>query len=260
MEEELVKTTLRGDVTRVELASGEHGNALTPALTRALLSGIHRAAGMEGARLLMLGAQGRDFCLGLNLERASADSQEAVRETMRNFANCLLALCHSSLPTVALVHGRAQGGGAGLAAACDLVLADSTASFSLPEALAGLIPSIIQPVLARRMHPSRIRALALSSAPIGAHQARASGLADVIAKKELHRSADRLARRLRSASPVSLAEIRRAFERNQPRSLADDLAEGVARSVAWLERPETCQTLKNTAKGLLPVWWPPREG
>ena len=102
---------------------------------------------------------------------------------MHAFVQALLAV-RCGAPAVAYVDGEARGGGVGLAAACDLVLATPRATFALPEALFGLVPGAIRPILEERMAPQKVRRLALLAGSIGAEEALALGLVDRIVADE----------------------------------------------------------------------------
>src|SRR5438477_5999325 len=82
--------------------------------------------------------------------------------------------------TLAVVDEQALGGGVGLAAVCDYVLATERATFGLPELLLGLVPATIFPILLERMPPQRARRLALLGHTQNAAQASASGLVDEV--------------------------------------------------------------------------------
>src|SRR5262249_17859419 len=82
--------------------------------------------------------------------------------------------------TVAHVRGKANAGGVGFAAACDIVLADDTAQFSLSELLFGLSPACVLPSLIRRIGCQKAHYLTLLTQPIGAAQALQWGLADAV--------------------------------------------------------------------------------
>jgi enoyl-CoA hydratase/carnithine racemase len=97
------------------------------------------------------------------------------------FAESPFALRSRSAPTVAVVRGEALGGGLGLVAACDVVLASSTARFALPELLFGLSPSIILPFLRERVLPAPLRRLMLTGATVDASEALRLGLVDEVA-------------------------------------------------------------------------------
>jgi polyketide biosynthesis enoyl-CoA hydratase PksH len=77
-----------------------------------------------------------------------------------------------------VTRGRVNAGGVGLAAACDMVLADHSASFALSELLFGLFPACVLPFLIRRVGEQRAHYLTLSTQPVNAAQALAWGLVD----------------------------------------------------------------------------------
>jgi polyketide biosynthesis enoyl-CoA hydratase PksH len=122
------------------------------------------------SRLIVLAGSPGVFCEGAALPPAG--------ELSDSFAELLRAIQRAPCPVVALVDGVAFGGGVGLAAAADLVLATRRARFGLPESLLGLIPAVVFPVLARRVGMPRARLLALGAEPLTADQAKEWGLVD----------------------------------------------------------------------------------
>ncbi len=97
----------------------------------------------EGSVLMLRGSRAV-FCRGMDL---AAATDGAIERGARAYASVLGALRSAPRPTVALVEGEALGGGVGLLAACDLVIASTSATFALPEALYGLVPAMVVPVL-----------------------------------------------------------------------------------------------------------------
>ena len=88
------------------------------------------------------------------------------------------AIGRGSFVSVAHVRGQANAGGVGFVAACDIVLADATARFSLSELLFGIYPACVLPFLIRRIGVQRANYMTLSTLPIGVEQACAWGLVD----------------------------------------------------------------------------------
>jgi enoyl-CoA hydratase/carnithine racemase len=127
------------------------------------------------------GANG-SFCEGLNLEMLvpgdSKKDDSEVAASLARYADLLETLVRMSIPVIALVDGPALGGGVGIVAAADLVLASSRASFALPETLMGLIPAMAFPYLAQRIGVPRARLLALGGKPLSAADALQWGLVD----------------------------------------------------------------------------------
>jgi enoyl-CoA hydratase/carnithine racemase len=150
---------------------------LTPALVEHLMSALTEA---RGAGIVTLESDGEVFCDGMDLGGLDGRDVDAAA-ALHRFAELLDAVEGTPRPVVALVHGAARGGGVGLAAAADVVLATPAATFGLPEVLFGLIPAVVFPVLARRVGHARARRLALSASTLTAHEARAIGLVDEVA-------------------------------------------------------------------------------
>jgi enoyl-CoA hydratase/carnithine racemase len=194
---------LTGD--RLRLVIGERAGAarLTGALCERLASEI---ADAPRARIVTIegGAPGA-FCEGLDLGAAAEGPADPA--ALAHFRALLLAIERAGAPVVALVDGPALGGGAGLAAAADLVLASPRASFALPEALLGLVPAVVLPHLARRIGVARARLLALSARPVAAAEALAIGLVDEVAD-DLEAALARWARRFARTDPRALAAVK----------------------------------------------------
>jgi len=131
--------------------------------------------GAEGVRVLVGSESG--FCQGMDLA-AKGD----VEAAFTRFAEVLGAIRQA--PTIAFVDGDARGGGVGLAAACDVVLATSRARFTLTEVLFGLVPGAILPALRERMTAQKVRRLALTGLAADAEEALRIGLADEIVDDE----------------------------------------------------------------------------
>ena len=157
----------------------------------------------ETAEVVVLCSRERAFCKGLALAEVAKASRQALAAAVHGFADVLLQVRALPCPTVALVEGSARGGGVGLAAACDVVLAGRDASFSLPEAVFGLTPAIITPFLVERIGERRLRYLALSCTSLDATAAQRIGLVDQTAPSRVGATLRRLVRVLARVSPVA---------------------------------------------------------
>ena len=122
------------------------------------------------------------FCRGLDFDEiadvATADDLRA--RATGDYCRCLMALRRSDRPVIAVVQGVATGGGLGLVAAADVVIASDRASFGLPEVLFGLAPAMVLPLLLERLSTKTARVWALTGATRNAEQARLDGLVDVV--------------------------------------------------------------------------------
>lgn len=135
-------------------------------------------------RVVVLGGRGRHFSAGADLnwmKRVSAYSEQDNVVDARRFAAMLNALATMSKPTIARVQGAALGGGTGLAAACDMAVAASDASFSTSEVRFGIIPAVISPYVLRAIGPRHALRLFQSAERVTAEQALAMGLVSEVA-------------------------------------------------------------------------------
>jgi enoyl-CoA hydratase/carnithine racemase len=181
------------------LLRDEAGRArLTPALLERLTQAL---CDKHQVTLAVLEGEGA-FCEGLDLETWAADGDEIngatrAKDALRRYGDLLATIEKTSWPVVALVDGAAMGGGVGICAASDLVVASPRATFSLPETVMGLVPAMVFPPLARRIGVPRARLMALGAKPLSAQEAYRVGLVDEIAddlEKALARHARRFAR------------------------------------------------------------------
>ncbi len=219
-------------------------------LTGGLVARLHEALASAGnAALVTIEGPGDadSFCDGLDLAAAAAGP---VLGDVERFAALLAAIEAAPCPVVALVGGAARGGGVGIAAAADLVIASPRATFGLPEALLGLVPAAVFPVLARRVGLPRARLLAIGGAPLDAASARRLGLADEVAddlETALARHAARFARMDRRA--VAAVKALAATHFAAPPGYADAAA---ARFADLVASPGTRARLARFAAGDAP--------
>jgi len=206
-----VKVHRRGPVTVLELARPETGNALAAELVADLSSAL-AAAHEGGARALVLTGSGRHFCTGADLRElaagAGAPAEERAADAGR-LAALYAALLRSPFLTVAAVQGAAYGGGAGLAAACDLVVASPEARFQFSEVRLGFVPALVATFLPRRLSPATLAGLVLDPHPLDAKVALTLGLVDRVTD-DPRGAAEAWARDVcHKASPSAIAESKR---------------------------------------------------
>jgi isohexenylglutaconyl-CoA hydratase len=128
------------------------------------------------------------------------------------------------VPTIAVVSGVAMGGGCGLAAACDRVIAADDATFAMPEVTLGVAPAQIAPFVVRRAGARRGRWLMVSGARLKGADAQAEGLADVVVPPGGLRAAlEADLGLLAAAEPAALRATKRIVNRTLETSLADSL-------------------------------------
>lgn len=196
---------------RLKLRDEEGRARLTMGLMASLRLLLERE---DSAPLVVLEGENKVFCEGLDLEawaspEGDSDSNDTTRAeiALSHYSALLAAIEQTPRPVVAVVDGAALGGGVGLAAACDLVIASPRASFSLPETVMGLIPAMLFPTLARRIGVAQARLMALGGVPMGAEEAHRLGLVDEIAP-DLEMALARRARRFARSDPRAVRAIK----------------------------------------------------
>lgn len=195
-----------GSVVRVTLR-GTSRNQLDLAALDALLTALDAAEVGGEARAIVLAAEGTTFCAGLALgDLGTADWRPRIAAVETLFHR----LATSPLLTVAVVDGAAVGGGVGLAAACDHVIAGPRARFRLTEVLLGLFPAMVLPVLTRRVGPHRAYHLALTATEIDGVEAHRLGLADRMTL-EPERALRHALVGLRRSDPAAVAALKRYY-------------------------------------------------
>ncbi|MGW1007358.1 enoyl-CoA hydratase/isomerase family protein [Streptomyces sp. NPDC002520] len=199
---EPVEVDRRGDVVHAVLTRP----TLCGDMVRQLADAIGAAESAPGCRLLVLSSAGPSFCRGMGIEGPRMPSwMEAPDNPLWTL---LERLTRSTVATVALVGGAAEGGGVGLAAACDIVLAGPGASFRLGEVTLGLLPAVILPFIARRVGAQRSFHLALTARTLDADAAVGIGLADT-AVADLDHGLRVLRRDLRRSTDDAVADLKR---------------------------------------------------
>jgi len=236
----LVKVHRRGAVTVLELARPETGNALSVALVAELTVAVTTAQEGE-ARALVLAGSGRHFCTGADLRElaagAGAPLEERVAEA-RRLAALYAALLHCPILTLAAVQGAAYGGGAGLAAACDLIVASPEARFQFSEVRLGFVPALVATFLPRRVPHAALARLVLDPHPLDARAALAVGLVDRVTD-DPHASAEAWALEVcGKASPAALAETKRLLLSFALPRLDQELAEAAKTNAQQRSHPE----------------------
>jgi methylglutaconyl-CoA hydratase len=166
-------------VAEVWLNRPEVRNAFNEELIAALTQTFVALSAEPGLRVIVLGARGKAFCAGadLNWMRAMADySWEQNRADAQKLADMLWALDQCPVPVVGRVQGDCFAGGMGLAAICDVLVASDNATFCLSEARLGLLPATISPYVIRALGQQASRRYMLTAERFSAAEAQRHGL------------------------------------------------------------------------------------
>lgn len=138
----------------------------------------------EETRFIILKGSETIFCNGLDLHWVANNTTGDYSEGMQAYADFLKKLQTINAVTIAIVEGKASGGGMGIVCACDAVIAANGAGFALPEGLFGLIPGMIMPALLNKMLPQHVKKMVLVPKSYSAEVAEKWGIVDEIVTKE----------------------------------------------------------------------------
>ena len=201
-------------IAEITLNRPEAMNSISSAMAAELTRACAELVAAPEVRVVVFGAAGeRAFCAGADLkERAGMTDADIMRQrpVIRAVFGALLALPQ---PAIAAVHGFALGGGCELALSCDLVVADETATFGLPEVTVGLVPGGGGTQLAlRRLGPGRAADLVLTGRKVGIEEAMRLGLVDRrVPAGQDGPAALELAGQIAANSPVAVRAAKRAI-------------------------------------------------
>ena len=178
-------TTRRDDppddhgVLRVALNRPEVRNAFDEEVIAALTALARDAARDPTLRAIVLSGEGPAFCAGADLAwmmKSVAYSRQDNLRDAEDLARMLELLDSLPVPLIGRVHGAALGGGVGLVAVCDIVVAADDTVFAFSETKLGILPAVISPYVLAKIGASAARELFLTGARFDAARARDLGL------------------------------------------------------------------------------------
>ena len=192
--------------------------------------GLARAESDPEVRVVALRGAGPDFCAGADLVEIAAsqgEGPEAGLADARRLGEVFVRIRRMDQPVVALVRGRALGGGCGLATACDIVLAHEDAIFGYPEVHLGFVPALVMAPLRRRVPEAAAFELVSRGHRIGATEAAGLGLVTrVLPGDDFDSAADEYLRELASRPATAVALTKRLFHGLDGVAFEDGIAKG----------------------------------
>jgi methylglutaconyl-CoA hydratase len=188
-------------------------NALHAELIAALRDAFVTLAHDDAVRVIVLGGNGPCFCAGADIAAMRDSLERSTAENIRDaerMSDMFRAIDTCPKPVIGRVHGAALGGGAGLAAVSDIVVASSEAIFGFTETKLGIIPAVISPFVLAKIGPSAARALFLSGERFDAERAQRIGLVhDIVPFHHLDARIEALELEFGTAGPAAVAAAKR---------------------------------------------------
>lgn len=255
-------------------------NALTDDMVEGLSAAIDQAANGSQVRALVIqgsGAPGkRSFSAGgdfsgfkaLMAQEAPEGSAGTERDPIavfnRRFGAMLEKLVACPVATIAVVEGVAMGGGFGIAASCDFVLAAHDAQFAMPEVTLGLPPAQIAPFVVRRLGEGTALRLMLTGRKFNGDDAARLGLVDLLTDDledtgQDHSAAlalllDGLCKQLLRAEPASLRVTKAILCKRREAALGETLDFACGQFAAALRSGQAAEGMAAVAAKRQPAW------
>jgi len=254
----LLNIDARG-IARVVLNRPERNNAYDGDLIQALLAALRTLEETRGLRAAVISGRGRHFQAGADLKWINAVREGSREENIaasRATAQAVWRLNTAAVPTIALVQGACFGGGTGLIAACDVVIAAADAVFSIAEVRWGLTAAIIIPQLNDAIGVRQVRRYALTGERFTAEEARRIGLVhEIVPAGELEPAGARVVDAILQNGPEAIAETKALALQSAWSRLDSAAFEGLVEShAAKRQSGEAAEGLASFAEKRAAVW------
>ncbi len=198
----------------ITLNRPEVHNAFNSALIEELRLAFEEAAlrAPDEVRAIVLAGAGRSFCAGADVnwmrESLAFTEEENIADALR-MARMFDTINHAPVPVIGRIQGVALGGGVGLAAVCDIVIAAKGALFAFSEAKLGILPAVISPYVLSKIGRSHARALFLTAERFSAERALQIGLAHTIVETDgLDTEVERIVGEVMGSAPRAISRAK----------------------------------------------------
>jgi methylglutaconyl-CoA hydratase len=248
-----------GSVARVFLNRPDVRNALNPELIGRLAELFGNLGARSDIRVVVLSGSGRCFCAGADLQwmRDAARQEFSANEADAAALAAMLHAIHACpKPVIARVHGAAFGGGAGLAAACDLVAAAEGSQFCFSETKLGLIPAVISPFVLQKLSRSAATRYFLTAERFDTQEGQRLGLVTATAPDEaaLDLLIDRWIGHLLENGPHALASCKALLDEVADLPLSEALRRMPSRIAACRASAEAQEGMSAFLEKRPPAW------
>lgn len=244
-------------IATITLNRPEKRNAISYELIDDLLAALKVAEKSE-TQVLILAANGKAFCAGMDLENLKqliGRTNEQNLKDSETIAQLFRGIYDFPKPTIAAVNGAAIAGGTGLVTVCDFALAVPDASFGYTEVRIGFIPAVVSSFLMASIGEKRTRDLLLTGRIFSAEEAHQLGLVnEVVSPEELMKKARELAARLMENSPASVRATKRLLGDYTRERLDRQIAEAIRENAAIRQTADFKEGVSSFLEKRKPVW------
>lgn len=223
-------------LARVTLNRPEVKNAFNEQLIADITAAMTALSNNANVRIVVMQGAGDAFSAGADLswmKRASEFSAEENLGDARRLAAMLNSIYTCDKPVVALIHGACMGGGTGLAAACDIVIAAEDAFFALSEVRLGIIPAVISPFVLHAIGARQARRFFLTGERFDAAKAKEIGLVHMVClKAQIEGTLDGVVKNLLACGPAAQGEAKKLIRIVAGRPVDEAVMDEAARIIA----------------------------
>jgi len=226
MADEVIQSRVDGDIAEIVISRQENLNALNVDVIQSLLLVLEKLQKETPVKCAVItGAGDKAFVAGADIALLQQLGKRPAADYIEHGQRLMRAIETASFPVLAAVNGYALGGGLELALACDIILASQSAQFGAPEVNLSIIPGFGGTQrLIQRCGIGAARRLILTGDMIDAHEAKAIGLADVVAPEgSLQETSWKMAQNIASKGPIAIREAKRLLRSSQEQLLLSGL-------------------------------------
>jgi methylglutaconyl-CoA hydratase len=238
-------------VATITLDDPRRRNALSTRLIAEFREALAAAVADPAVRVIVVDHTGPVFCAGGDLKESAAATRAEDLPAV-HLAALLAELCEAPKPVVAVARGGAKGGGMGLLAAADIVIAEHDAPMAFSEVRLGVVPAVIGPVVARKLSPGLMRRLFLTGESFDAVRAQGWDLVTTAAVPgRVDHHLDLALKQLLAGGPAAQAGIKTLTATSD---LRERLQREAARTAAFFLSSEGQEGVRSFIEKRPPSW------
>ncbi|MCP1674685.1 methylglutaconyl-CoA hydratase [Natronocella acetinitrilica] len=259
MTSDSILTSIDDGVATLAMNRPERHNAFDDTLINEMTSVLQEFEQSPAVRVVILSGNGKSFSAGADLNwmkrMAEYSREENYRDAMA-LGGLMSTLDGLAKPTIARVHGAAIGGGVGLVAACDIVIASEAAVFAFSEVRLGLIPAAISPYVVKAIGERAARRYFVTAERFDAREAHRLGLVhEVVADTALDSRINTLLDQMRGNGPLAMAAAKRLARDVSRGPVNETMIEDTSRRIANIRvSPEGQEGLGAFLEKRKPSW------
>lgn len=179
---------IQNSLAVITLNNPDKSNAIDVEMRDTLIQAIHDCNENPDVRIIILNANGKNFCAGADLNHMNHMKTVSHEENLldaQKFAQLFYTLYSCKKPTICCAQGKTIGGGLGLLSACDIAIATHDATFCFSEVKIGLVPAVISPFILQRINLQSAKYFMMIAETFDTHKALKMGVIDHVTEKSL---------------------------------------------------------------------------